>query len=201
MAIPILKAGLRATVDEIAYVKEAERKAAMEASVMRLKLSLMDAKYSDPQIKRIMKRAKANLFGFGETKERRHARPDPEWIAQAEERRWGLNHRRRVELRRKARWQNLAYGFLRGVPYKAMERIAYEPPPWHLSVRRLNRFNKGYLELRDHVLDLVIRSSGDIPEQTIRQRYAEWLDGAGKWRHPDAVVHPVSSLGRKTEIR
>lgn len=49
------------------------------------------------------------------------------------------SHRRGV-VRREARNSHLAYGYLRGVPYRAMERVAREDPDWHAIERMVGRY-------------------------------------------------------------
>jgi hypothetical protein len=62
-------------------------------------------------------------------------------------------------VRKAARVAHLADGFLRGLPYAAMENFAYTSPDW------------------DKVEDNAVRFSSD-DERTVKQRFAEWKDQA-----------------------
>jgi hypothetical protein len=44
--------------------------------------------------------------------------------------RWNLQHHRKTHLRRITRLNQLAYGFLRGIPYSAMESKTATDPSW-----------------------------------------------------------------------
>ena len=72
--------------------------------------------------------------------------------------RFGLWHHRTEVVRPEARCANLAYGFLRGRPYFAMEKTCNTAPNW------------------DRILKLAIRY-GDAPEAEIRARFDAWRLG------------------------
>lgn len=56
---------------------------------------------------------------------------------------WGLRQHR-LGLRPEARAANLAYGYLRGRPYKTVENKAYAPPDWAKVVHLVKRYGEGY---------------------------------------------------------
>jgi hypothetical protein len=103
---------------------------------------------------------------------------------------------RRADLSIELRWLHLAYGFLRGTPYHAMERKTYKAPPWHVSNRRRDFIRKAIksgdsvIDLAEEFLNTVNFYSDDTPQERM-QRYAQWLDKAGAWRHPHYREPPV----------
>lgn len=74
---------------------------------------------------------------------------------------WGLKRHRINVVRKEARDSHIAYGFLRGREYQNIEQSRYIDPDWKNIERIVLRFN-----------------SGDIEEQVILQRFAEWLENA-----------------------
>lgn len=70
-----------------------------------------------------------------------------------------LHFHRTIVVRREARASLLAYGFLRGRTYKAMEATCREKPPWKRIEELVKRF--GDDDLRDRM-----------------QRFSEWKDAA-----------------------
>lgn len=82
-----------------------------------------------------------------------------------------LQLHRRVVVRKKARASLLAYGFLRGRPYRTMERFAHTAPDWARVERMILKFGSGQGEIRD-----------------LKQRFEEWKEvGLG------AVPVPVAA--------
>lgn len=58
---------------------------------------------------------------------------------------WGLrNHR--IGLRPEARIANIAYGFVRGKPYKQIENKAYSTPNWTKVASLVQRYGEGFKE-------------------------------------------------------
>lgn len=124
-------------------IRQQEQKALKAARINEIRSRLTDAGFTQEKIDRIIKKASSFRARFNDLREHR------------------INH-----VRPEARAAGLAYGFLRGVPLKAMEQKSYTAPP----VERV----------RYHVL----KFSPDIQEQVILQRFAEWLDTAGEWAAP-----------------
>mgnify|MGYP001613090132 CR=1 FL=1 len=85
----------------------------------------------------------------------------------------GLVSHRKIIVRREARDSNLAYGFLRGNPYNAMEKAAYEMPNWKNIESIVKRFD----DLNDW------RVTG--------QRFSQWLASA-------RVINPITGQPRET---
>jgi hypothetical protein len=56
---------------------------------------------------------------------------------------FGLNAHRTFDVRREARSSHLAYGFLRGVPYRAMEEKAHEAPNWKRVEQLVTKYGEG----------------------------------------------------------
>lgn len=88
-------------------------------------------------------------------------------IIRAEERKWpgpsaerfGLHEHRVQDVRRESRAAGLAYGFLRGRRYRALEAKSYEEPNWKRVQQIAEKFGRG--DARD-----------------IRQRLEEWKSEA-----------------------
>lgn len=76
-------------------------------------------------------------------------------------------HAHRIALRGEARAAHLAYGFLRGVPFKAMEKYSHTKPPI------------------DRAEYHVLKFKPDETDQRIKQRFAEWVEAASDWRRPN----------------
>lgn len=71
-------------------------------------------------------------------------------------------HLHRVKnVRRELRSANLAYGFLRGIPYAAMEQFSWTQPDWN----RVQRLAEKY-------------SEDNVEKGAISQQYAEWMQSA-----------------------
>ncbi|MFA5024226.1 MAG: hypothetical protein WC523_04680 [Patescibacteria group bacterium] len=63
---------------------------------------------------------------------------------------WGLNYHRTTVVREHARLNQLVYGLLRRVPYKAMETKCYKAPDFKKILELAARFgenDKAYMEL------------------------------------------------------
>lgn len=54
---------------------------------------------------------------------------------------WSLSRHRKIDVRREARAALLAYGYLRGVPYRDMEKSCREEPDWGKVWRNVRRFS------------------------------------------------------------
>jgi hypothetical protein len=80
--------------------------------------------------------AEASMIRREEKKQYRHARKLKVPPVLADELR---DHRRRF-VRPEARSAHLAYGFIRGMPYEAMERSAKKPPNWEQVKRLCHKF-------------------------------------------------------------
>lgn len=77
-------------------------------------------------------------------------------------------HRHRTHtVRKAARAAHLAYGFLRGTDYVAMENKCWSPPDW--------------LQVQALIENTVPRDE----MQGIVQKFSEWRDAAGVWKQPD----------------
>lgn len=92
-------------------------------------------------------------------------------IIRAEERRWpgetpqriGLHQHRVVEVRGECRAAGLAYGFLRGRSYAAMEVKSHDTPPLARAKVIAEKFS-------------------DESAQVTKQRWAEWFDAYKAYR-------------------
>lgn len=56
---------------------------------------------------------------------------------------FGLRSHRTWDVRREARAALLAYGFLRGRPYKKIEAFTYDPPPFGRVVALVKKYGAG----------------------------------------------------------
>lgn len=104
---------------------------------------------------------------------------------------FNLHRYRTVALRREARVFNLAYGFLKGIPYAAMEQKTHDgvsffvsdTMPWEFSEKK--------------TFDVVRREAKklhNMTDQEFAQKWAQWYDAAKehlKLTHPDPVT-PVA---------
>lgn len=86
---------------------------------------------------------------------------------------WNLHHHRVNILRKEARINHLAYGFLRGVPYKEMEITTHD---------RLDTFEdqaQDYPERRIFAkIRAVAKRHNTMDARDFNQRWAEWIDNA-----------------------
>lgn len=82
-----------------------------------------------------------------------------EWGLQNMLERATLHRHRVVPLRKAARNNFLAYGFLRGRRYSQIEQASYREPEYEEIIKLIIRFN-----------------SEPIPQTTLRQRFAEWYE-------------------------
>ena len=57
-----------------------------------------------------------------------------------------LAEHRRFHLRPEQRCSNLAYGYLRGVPYKRIEQKCHQPPDWARVMNIAERFGGGNVD-------------------------------------------------------
>ena len=73
-----------------------------------------------------------------------------------------LEFHRKIELRKKARAANIAYGFILGHKYNKIEQKAYTEPNWEEIERLIEKYSEG--DKRD-----------------IQQKYAEWKTEAVKF--------------------
>jgi hypothetical protein len=88
-------------------------------------------------------------------------------IIRAEEKKWpgdstprlGLYRHRIREVRTESRTALVAYGFLRGRPYRQLEPKARRSPNWERVQRLIEKYGTG-------------------EPQLLRQRFAEWKDAA-----------------------
>lgn len=81
----------------------------------------------------------------------------------------------RLGIKKETRAAHLAYGFLRGTPFKAMEKYSYTAPP-------LERAEYHVLKFR-----------GITSEQAVKQRFAEWVESAADWKKPKGKTDDKSS--------
>lgn len=114
--------------------------------------------------------------------------PEQSWVNAHDDIRADLHEHRVNDVRGEARAAHLAYGFLRGVPYRAMEQKSYTPPPWMQFERIKRKDGSGwdYVQKPDPIERMALKYGGALP-QDIKQRLAEWKDAAGAWVHPDLV--------------
>jgi hypothetical protein len=78
-------------------------------------------------------------------------------IIRKEERKWpgpsdarqGLHRHRVIDVRRECRVANLAYGFLRGRSYRALEAKCYEEPNWQRVAELIRKYGQTGLPADD----------------------------------------------------
>lgn len=70
---------------------------------------------------------------------------------------WGLRKHRTWDVRREARSSCLAYGFLRGRPYRALEEKCYSKPDWKRVQYLIERYGEG-------------------DKRSLVQKFSEWKD-------------------------
>lgn len=93
-------------------------------------------------------------------------------IIRAEERKWpgpsdvytGLHRHRVIDVRRECRAGHLAYGFLRGRSYRALEAKCYEGPNWQRVTELVYKYGRTGLTPAD-----------------IKKALKDWLDLDVKW--------------------
>lgn len=98
--------------------------------------------------------------------------PHPMWHS--------LNGHRRGVVRSEARHSLLAYGFLRGRPYRVIENKCHEAPDWHRVEDLAVRFGltDGTVSLKTL---LKTPSPWDVSRQQIKQRLEQWVqEGTNK---------------------
>ncbi|WP_293862443.1 hypothetical protein [uncultured Alsobacter sp.] len=81
-------------------------------------------------------------------------------LAKGLDREWsGLHAHRRFDVRCETRSAHLAYGFLRGRPYRAMEAKCWQGPDWKRVQQLVEKFGEG-------------------DRRELVQKFAEWKDAA-----------------------
>ncbi len=86
----------------------------------------------------------------------------------------GIQDHRRKEIRIEARHTYLAYGFLKGNPYRSIERHSYTQPNWDKVEDMIKRFGEGR-------------------EQDLMQKFSEWKSEAEQLVDPRS---PATTLVR-----
>jgi hypothetical protein len=87
-------------------------------------------------------------------------------IIRKEERKWlgpsdarqGLHQHRIIDVRRECRIANLAYGFLRGRSYRALEAKCYEQPNWQRVAELIRKYGQP-----------------ELPVDAIRKALKDWI--------------------------
>lgn len=180
-----LKIKVTSLAAEIRLIKREEQRAICRARWVNLRLRLTDGNaYTPAQINRIMNRARVGLCMMVDNKfipatiadvarATKPLTPDAQDSAisalTAYEGEYGSLRGHRLGVRHETRAAHLAYGFLRGVPFKAMEKFSYTAPP-------LDRCEYHILKFR-----------GLESEQQVKQRFAEWVEAASDWKKPKAA--------------
>lgn len=83
---------------------------------------------------------------------------------------WGLQHRRKNEVRVEARHHLIALGFERGRPYETIERGSYTEPDWD-RIEDIINANR----------DVPRVASGFVDQADYQQRLEEWLQGGKEY--------------------
>ena len=107
--------------------------------------------------------AEIKLIRENERRLKRMAREatNPEYAAQFRKSFWSLRDHSETICEPIAREAQLAYGFLRGIPYSKMEKKRYTDPRW------------------DQIERSIVKHGG-MPEQILKQRFEQWKQEAGK---------------------
>lgn len=80
-------------------------------------------------------------------RQRRAAAIDPALKAKVRDEYLSLKHHRRVDVREESRCAGLAYGFLRGTPYRCIESTCRTQPRWDRVESIVKRFGDGRNDL------------------------------------------------------
>jgi hypothetical protein len=106
-------------------------------------------------------------------------------IIRKEERKWpgpsdarqGLHRHRVIDVRRECRIANLAYGFLRGRSYRALEAKCYEQPNWQRVAELIRKYGQQ-----------------GLPVDAIRKALKDWIAFDVKMEQ-SAVTAASDSIG------
>lgn len=163
-----LKIKVTSLAAEIRLIKREEFKAKDHARWLGVRIRLLDGNtYTSAQVERIVRRAKQRRWS------RKPLTADQIETAtlyrKSFEGKFDSLRGHRLTLRGETRAASLAYGFLCGVPFKAMEKYSYTKPP-------LERTEYHVLKFR-----------GLETEQVVKQRFAEWVETAADWQKPKAA--------------
>lgn len=176
-----LKIKVGSLAAEIRIIKKEEQAVLARARYLDVRLRLTDGNaYSEAQVSRILRRAKILRRPKSCWESRAvmtdEARDSAIRAVKAFEGEYDGLRGHRLGIRSEARAAHLAYGFLRGTPFKAMEKHSYTRPP-------LDRCEY-------HVLKFSGRAE---TEQQLKQRFAEWVEPAADWKKPVERI-PRASL-------
>jgi len=102
-------------------------------------------------------------------------------IIRKEERKWpgpsdvrqGLHQHRMIDVRRECRVANLAYGFLRGRSYGALEAKCYEEPNWQRVAELVRKFGQP-----------------GLPVDDIRKALKDWIALGAKMKQSGLTASP-----------
>lgn len=165
-----LKIKVTSMAAEIRIIHRTEKMCTQQARWLNVRLRLTDGTaYGPKQIERIVSRAKVRFTKAAVRAVRPmtdEARDNCIKSLTGWEGEFSSLHGHRVALRKETRAAHLAYGFLRGIPFKAMELFSHTTPP-------LERVEYHVLKFR-----------GLETEQQVKQRFAEWIEGAKDWEKP-----------------
>lgn len=155
---------------EIRLIRREEKERIDHAHFLSVRLRLTDGNvYTPAQINRIVKRAKQRWHVRLQNPMTDDARDNALSTLKAVEGEFSSLRGHNVALKKEARAANLAYGFLRGTPFKSMEKYSHTAPP-------IERTEYHVLKFR-----------GLETEQQVKQRFAEWVETAADWKKPKAA--------------
>ena len=98
-------------------------------------------------------------------------------------------------VRPEARATNLAYGFLRGRSYAALEERFYEIPDWDRVARIVIEFGQNHESLRNLSKEQVI-----VLLREWRNNHVQYSNNGSVWRKPN-VADPLSKPKMKPKVR
>lgn len=184
-----LKGRIAALADESRSLRRNITRSLNDAERLRIETKLTDAGYAPLEIRRILARARTadpeKLDKFRAAIMKRVLQifqpqmHPPEILLSLEASIGALHHYRTAELRPRLRRMSLAYGFLRGKPYAALEKKSYSPPPWHGSRPPTNAISPAFAGFTKLIFDHSIETP-----QGLNERLDTWISEAGEWKHP-----------------
>lgn len=138
-----LKVKIKSLAEESRIIRKAENHYKRSAKLLRIRQRLDNAGLTNKQIDRLMRRANGKVPG----------RVEQVWIDQSRDRWFDLQRHRRFVVRPHARAALLAYGYMRGTPYRRMEAKTHEKPNWDTvisNIKKFGEFNESYFDQWKH---------------------------------------------------
>lgn len=156
----LLKIKITSIAEEQRIIHAQERKKIRAARRLRIRLALHKSGLTDTQIKRLLRRAdkldmKRVLVPLTDSQK---------FIDEAMRLHDSMKGHR-YGLTKVQRAAYIAYGYLRGKPFKSIEQFSYTAPPWEAALYHIKKF-------------------GDASQidQVVAQKFAQWIDEAGDWK-------------------